>query len=117
MRLTPCAHGDREVLDGKDVGHRSAARRERGTAGKAGEESEDENRRHILRQDLWDLEDDKEREPDDIDRVAADLWQFLNRREDHCGAAEVLVSWSAVAVEALHRDTYWARYRTPRQTR
>jgi hypothetical protein len=47
------------------------------------EETEDEDRGDVLGEDAGDLEDDEETQSDDVDGVATDEGDLLDRCEDH----------------------------------
>jgi hypothetical protein len=72
------------MLRGEDVAHAGSAGRKSRSTDEAAEEAEDQDGRHVLGEDLGDLENDEECEADDVDRVTPDFRELLNRREDHC---------------------------------
>lgn len=79
----PHAHSVRQLVGREDVAHGRATGGEDRRTDKAGQESEDEEAREVLREDDRDLEDDEEEQSCPVDRVATEMRSFLQWREDH----------------------------------
>lgn len=84
----PHAHSVRELVGREDVAHRRATGGEDRRTDEAGQESEDEEAREVLREDDRDLEDDEEEQSGPVDRVATEMRCFLQWRKNHCAWAK-----------------------------